>query len=51
MSLPLPLDIVGTNISRGDTEGAILQVGAGGCENKGRELGDENASCSELRSL
>jgi len=44
MSLPLSLEIVGTNISLCDNEGAILQVGAGGWENKGRELKQAEAS-------
>ena len=49
MSLPLSLGIAGTDVSRDNNEGAILLVRVG--KNKGREPGDENASCSELQSL
>jgi len=45
--LPLSLEIVGTDRSRDDNEGAMREGWWVG--NKKRELGDENASCSEHR--
>ena len=38
MSLPLSLDIVGTDISLDDNEGTILEIRAEGGKNKEREL-------------
>jgi len=54
MSLPLSLEIFATDIFLGDNEGAILEIREGGGKPKNTscsELGDENASCSELRGL
>ena len=38
VSLPLSLDIVGTDISMDDNEGTILEIRAEGGKNKEREL-------------
>ena len=53
MPLPLSLEIVGTDRSLDDNEGAMREgVRGGGWVTKNAscsELGDENASCSEHR--
>jgi len=52
MSLPLSLEIVATDVSLCDSEGAVWAVGGVGAKTKNAscsELGDENVSCSELR--
>ena len=51
MSLPLPLGIVATDISLGDNEGAMQDLGEVGGKTKNAscsELGDKNPSCSEV---
>jgi len=51
--LPLSLEIVRTDISSDDNEGAVGVRELGGKEKSGscRQPGDENASCSEDRVL
>ena len=52
MSLPLSLEIVGTDRSLGDNEGALSELGVVGGKQKNAscsEPGDENASCREHR--
>ena len=55
MSLPLSLEILSTDRSLGDNEGAVRVSGSGwvtknvSCSELGDELGDEYESCSEHR--
>ena len=51
MPLPLSLEIVATDRSRVDNEGAVRNIGAASEEKNAScgELACENASCSELQ--
>ena len=54
VSLTWSLEIFGTNISMDDDESTVLEIRAEGRKNKNAsysELGDENASGSELQGL